>query len=77
MEDQTPDDQQRRSRWEMPQDSDLVGIPLAIGAIVAVLAIIAGFAFLGWFGLIVLVVVLFLALWVSYRAITASDNPGN
>lgn len=69
-----PERDQRKSRWQPPPDSDLTGIPLAVGAILAVLAILAAFVFIGWFGLIVLIVVLLAALGISYRVITASDT---
>lgn len=68
-----PDD----SRWGPPPDSDLIGFPLFLGVLVAVLAIAAAFIFIGGVaGLIVLIVVLVLALAVSYRVVTASD-PGD
>jgi hypothetical protein len=69
-----PTQDQRRSRWQPPPDSDLTGIPLAVGSIVAVLAIIAAFVFIGWVGMVVLIAVLLGALAISYRVITASER---
>lgn len=66
--------ERRRSRWLPPADSDLIGIPLVAGVALAVLAIFAAFVFIGWAGLLVLVVVLFVALGISYRVMTASDT---
>ncbi len=68
-----PEQDRRKSRWQPPPDSDLIGIPLVLGVVLAVLAILAAFIFIGWFGLIVLVVVLIAALVISYRVITASE----
>jgi hypothetical protein len=70
----SPERDQRKSRWQPPPDSDLIGIPLAVGAALAVLAILAAFVFVGWLGLIVLVVVLIAALGISYQVITGSDT---
>jgi hypothetical protein len=70
----SPGQDRRRSRWQPPPDSDLIGIPLVAGVALAVLAILAALAFLGWIGLIVLVVVLLVALGISYRVVTASDT---
>lgn len=70
----SPERNQRKSRWQPPRDSDLISIPLVVGGIVAVLAILAAFIFIGWPGQIVLVVVLIAALGISYRVITASDT---
>jgi hypothetical protein len=64
----------RESRWEPPPDSDLIGIPLVLGAGVALLAILAAFFFLGWVGFIVLGVVLVVALAISYRVIAGSES---
>jgi len=68
-----PEQGQRRSRWQPPPDSDLVGIPLVLGVVLAVLIIIAAFIFIGWIGMIVLIVVLIVALAISFRVITASE----
>jgi hypothetical protein len=73
MEGPPEQDPRRKSRWQPPPDSDLTGIPLAVGVILAVLAIIAAFVFIGWVGMIVLVVVLIAALAISYRVITRSE----
>jgi hypothetical protein len=73
MEDPRKQDR-RRSRWQPPPDSDLTGIPLAIGVTLAVIAIIAAFVFVGWIGMIVLVAVLLAALAISYRVITRSET---
>ncbi len=69
-----PEQDQRKSRWEPPPDSDLVGIPLVLGMAVALLAITLAFVFLDWAGLIVLGVVLIGALAISYRVVTSSGN---
>lgn len=69
----SPEDQ-RKSRWEPPPDSDLIGIPLVLGMAVVLLAIALAFAFLGgWGGLIVIGVVLIAALAISYRVVTRSE----
>jgi hypothetical protein len=69
-----PNDQ-RRSRWEPPPDSDLIGIPLIVGMAVALLAIALAFVFLGGLGgLIVVGIVLIAALAISYRVVTSSDT---
>jgi len=70
----SPEQDQRKSRWQPPLDSDLISIPLVLGGIAAVLAILAAFIFIGWPGQIVLVVVLIAALGISYRVITSSDT---
>jgi len=70
----SPEQDRRRSRWLPPPDSDLTGIPLAVGGALAVLAILAAFVFVGWVGMVVLVVVLIVALGISYRVISASDT---
>jgi flagellar basal body-associated protein FliL len=68
---------QRKSRWEPPPDSDLIGIPLILGIAVALLAIALAFVFLGgWGGLIVIGAVLIVALAISYRVVTSSENGG-
>ncbi len=70
----SPEDQ-RKSRWEPPPDSDLIGIPLVLGMAVALLAITLAFVFLGGLGgLIVIGVVLIAALAISYRVVTSSEN---
>lgn len=70
-----PEQDQRKSRWEPPPDSDLIGIPLVLGMAVALLAITLAFVFLGgWGGLIVVGVVLIAALAISYRVVTSSEN---
>jgi hypothetical protein len=57
-----------------PPDSDLIGIPLFVGLVVAALVIAAAFVFIGGVaGLIALIVVLVIALAISYRVVTASD----
>lgn len=69
-----PEQDQRKSRWGPPPDSDLIGIPLVVGMAVALVAIALAFAFLGgWGGLLVLGIVLILALWISYRVVMSSD----
>jgi len=70
----SPERDQRKSRWQPPPDSDLIGIPLVAGVALAVLVIMAAFVFIGWLGMIVLVVILIAALGISYRVITASDT---
>ena len=70
----SPKKVQRKSRWQPPSDSDLSGIPLALGVILAILAIIAAFIFIGWIGMIVLIAVLIAALAISYRVFTASES---
>lgn len=69
----SPEREQRKSRWEPPPDSDLVGIPLVIGLTVAVAAIIGAFWINGLLGMIVLGVVLIAALAISYRVVTSSE----
>lgn len=68
------EESRRRSRWQPPPDSDLIGIPLVAGVTLAILAILASFIFIGWFGMIVLLVVLIAALAISLRVITASES---
>jgi hypothetical protein len=70
----SPEQDQRRSRWGPPPDSDLIGIPLVLGLAVAVIAILAAFYFIGWVGLIVLGVVLIAALAITYRVVTDSED---
>ena len=73
--DQSPEQDPRRSRWEPPLDSDLIGIPLVLGMAVALLAIALAFVFLGgWGGLIVIGIVLIAALAISYRVVTRSES---
>jgi hypothetical protein len=70
-----PEQDSRKSRWEPPPDSDLIGIPLVVGMAVALLAIALAFVFVGgWAGMIVLGVVLIAALAISYRVVTRSEN---
>jgi flagellar basal body-associated protein FliL len=70
----SPEQDQRKSRWEPPSDSDLIGIPLIVGMAVALLAITLAFVFLGgWGGLIVVGVVLIAALAISFRIVTSSS----
>jgi hypothetical protein len=69
-----PPTQERKSRWQPPPDSDLAGIPLAVGVTLAVLAIIAAFIFIGWIGMVVLIAILIAALAISYRVITTSES---
>jgi hypothetical protein len=62
------------SRWVPPSDSDLIGLPLFLGMGAAALVITAAFVFIGGLaGLLALIVVLVLALAISYRVVTASD----
>jgi hypothetical protein len=71
----SPEQDQRKSRWGPPPDSDLIGIPLVLGGAVAVLAILVAFFFIGgWAGMIVLGVVLIAALAISYRVVTGSES---
>ena len=69
-----PEQDQRKSRWGPPPDSDLIGIPLVLGIVVALLAIALAFVFLHWAGLIVVGVVLIAALAISYRVVTGSES---
>jgi hypothetical protein len=69
-----PEQDQRKSRWGPPPDSDLIGIPLVLGIAVALLAITLAFVFLDWAGLIVVGVVLIAALAISYRVVTESES---
>jgi len=70
----SPEPDPRKSRWEPPPDSDLIGIPLVVGMAVALLAIALAFVFVGgWAGMIVLGVVLIAALGISYRVVTRSE----
>ena len=74
---ESPGEKRSGSQWGAPPDSDLIGLPLFIGIAVAALAIAAAFVFIGGLaGLIVLIVVLVLALGISYRVGTDSD-PGD
>jgi len=66
--------QDRRRRWGPPPDSDLTGIPLAVGVSLAIAAIIAALFFIGWIGMVVLIVVLVAALAISYRVVTDSES---
>jgi hypothetical protein len=70
-----PEQDQGKSRWEPPTDSDLIGIPLVVGMAVALLVIALAFVFLGgWGGLIAVGVVVIAALVISYRVVTSSEN---
>ena len=69
-----PRREHRRARWGPPPDSDLIGIPLAVGIGVAVLSIIAAYFFVGWLGSVVLLIVLIGALAISYRVVTDSER---
>ena len=74
MNDPRPQKDRSDSRWVPPRDSDLIGIPLFLGIGAAALVIVLAFAFIGGLaGLIALIVVLVLALAISYRVVTASD----
>lgn len=74
MDDRTPPEDRRDSQWVPPPDSDLIGTPLFLGVGAAILAIAAAFIFVGGLaGLLTLIVVLVLALAISYRIVTASD----
>lgn len=74
MEDSRSQEDRRDSRWVPPPDSDLIGIPLFLGVGAAILVIAAAFVFIGGVaGLLALLVVLVLALAISYRIVTASD----
>jgi len=70
----SPETDRRKSRWQPPPDSDLPGIPLAVGVMLAVLAILAAFFFIGWVGMVVLIVVLIVALAISYGVTTGSEK---
>ena len=70
----SPEQDPRKSRWEPPPDSDLIGIPLVLGMVVALLAITLAFVFLDWAGLFVVGVVLIAALAISYRVVTGSER---
>jgi hypothetical protein len=74
MNDSPPQNDRNDSEWVPPPDNDLIGFPLFLGILAAVLAIAAAFIFIGGLaGLIVLIVVLVLALAVSYKVVTAAD----
>jgi hypothetical protein len=71
----SPEQDQRKSRWEPPTDSDLIGIPLVVGMAVGLLVIALAFVFLGgWGGLIAVGVVVIAALVISYRIVASSEN---
>jgi uncharacterized membrane protein YkvI len=71
----SPEQDQRKSRWEPATDSDLIGIPLVVGMAVALLVITLAFVFLGgWGGLIAVGVVVIASLVISYRIVTSSEN---
>ncbi|HEX3243562.1 MAG TPA: hypothetical protein VHQ97_10840 [Solirubrobacterales bacterium] len=58
----------------MSGDSDLIGIPVVLGAIIAVLAIFAAFFFIGPVtGIVVLLVVVVLAGALLVRLIRANE----
>ena len=58
----------------MTSDSDLIGIPVALGAIVAVLAVFVAFFFIGpVVGVVVLLAVVVLALFLLVRVIRANE----
>ena len=58
----------------MSSDSDLIGIPVALGAILAILLVFGAFFFIGAVtGLIVLFVVVLLALFLLVRWIRANE----
>ena len=58
----------------MTSDSDLIGIPVALGAIVAVLAVFVAFFFIGpLVGVVVLLAVVVLALFLLVRVIRANE----
>jgi hypothetical protein len=58
----------------MSSDSDLIGIPVALGAIVAILAVFAAFFFIGPItGIIVLLAVVVLAGVLLVRLIRANE----
>jgi hypothetical protein len=61
----------------MSGDSDLIGIPVALGAIVAILAVFAAFFFVGAItGVVVLLVVVVLAGVLLVRLIRANEMLG-
>jgi hypothetical protein len=58
----------------MSSDSDLIGIPVALGAIVAILAVFAAFFFIGPItGIVVLLAVVVLAGVLLVRLIRANE----
>ena len=58
----------------MSSDSDLIGIPVALGAIVAILAVFAAFFFIGPItGIVVLLAVVVLADVLLVRLIRANE----
>ena len=58
----------------MTSDSDLIGIPVALGAIVAVLAVFVAFFFIGpVVGVVVLLAVVILAIFLLVRVIGANE----
>jgi hypothetical protein len=57
------------------EDSDLIGIPVALGAIGSILAILAAFFFVGPIaGIVVVLVVLFLVVVLGRRWILEQDQ---
>ena len=58
----------------MSGDSDLIGIPVALGAIVAILAVFVAFFFIGPVtGIVVLLAVVILAVVLLVRLIRANE----
>jgi hypothetical protein len=68
-----PEPGQRRSRWEPPVDSDLIGIPLVLGVALAIGVIVGAFWINGLLGVIVLGIFLIAALAISYRVVMSSE----
>jgi hypothetical protein len=69
-----PPSKSRIGAAAVPSDSDLVGIPVALGAILAILVVFGAFFFIGAVtGLIVLFVVVLLAVLLLVRWIQANE----